>query len=404
MRHRADSKPGDRHSEDDHLERATTHLVTGLRTLSRQAAHLIAEAARSLQSEQGQRFDPRMVKGAVDMPPDLASPDEVDPALAAAICCMELIRRIGLRGPDACAIAHTGELGAGQDFAQQELPFLISPARWLELLLLAPEESYWESQLFLAEQAVDDYEWRLQVLEARPWSELLRCWSEGFRNAVPPVNNKRAVPTWTAYLERSAGVLAVDCVASRQALKVVGPTTLLARFHEVFDHWTAPRSDGVLFRNSLGQRLAAPSRGKRRMTSHAPETREVYAWICDGLDEAHPHPRSRVFINDPRHQEMFRLYRPALPPCASAWPGDHAKTELERISRDDRLVLPLTATEWDRRPCVDYRSCGGVLIPASKTAIDQILSIPSSPERSTAQLIARHLRTATPGALGEHRA
>jgi len=339
---------------------ALSLLAEALRAAGEAAARGIAEALAAsdlpvdVTRAQLRRADETPPGGTAAMTPDVA----------AAVYMLETVRRLCRASVPSARDDELGERRAS--FAEQELPALTAPIRWLESALLAPTRDYWDSLSFVDPST---YEAGLRVNAARPFAELARCWWEGIARAEQPAVEAHVLtPTWSEYLLRSAGPLRLTIVHSTRQLHLVGQNSMLQRFDQVY----GDEEFAGLFATP-GGRLQRPSRGRRRRDRPTPQMNDVVAWVCDGRAGPHRRWSDRCFsAPDSPIANSTRRYRLRPPSESELWADiDH---QLDRFAEEPELQLPARATQWDRRVCPDYRECGGVLVPASAAWVDHQLA------------------------------
>lgn len=184
------------------------------------------------------------------------------------------------------------------------------------------EESEDRSSYF--EYLDQQLDWQIRNLEARPFSECLRNWTEGY--------SANRMKSWRVYLSQAAVLYQKTWKDGRAPTRMTW-STLRRRFERQYDELARPRgpfSDGDIV-------LPKPRAGIRP-ASQPPEVFEVAYWCCDG-------PR-------PLHGggDETLLVRPNAPK--------------EYAGR----ALPAVATKFDRYFCPTWNECGGVLVPQRKSS------------------------------------
>ncbi len=167
---------------------------------------------------------------------------------------------------------------------------------------------------------------RAAYIEARPFSECLRCWTEGYsinRQKYVTEDGIEKSMSWQNYLEEAA--------KSRQKVKAKKSEddnklefhTLRREFLKLYEENGNHRG---LFRDIDGNVIPKPSSGPRP-NGPVHEEREVVYWVCDSKDAfGHGDVGSMIDVAN------FGSYR-------------------------------RTATIYDRYFCPDSDNCGGVLVP-----------------------------------------
>jgi hypothetical protein len=190
------------------------------------------------------------------------------------------------------------------------------------------EESEDRSSYFeYLDQQID---WHFRTIEARPFSECLRNWTEGY--------SANRMKSWREYLSQAAVLYLKTWKDGRAPTRMTWPT-LRRRFESTYEALARP---GGLF--SDGAAVLPKPRAGVRPASELPPVFEVAYWGCDSPLPIH---------------------------------GDGNKTLLIKPNTPEEYegrTLPRTATKFDRFFCPMWQDCGGVLVPQQ-----------SSPSRSESQ-------------------
>ena len=169
---------------------------------------------------------------------------------------------------------------------------------------------------------------RRAYIEARPFSECLRCWTEGYST-----NRQKS---WQDYLVEAAKPLQKTWKRAKEPQE--------KKFHilryEFVKLYDENASDRNLFRDRDGNVIPKP-KGGPRPNGPVHEENEVDLWVCDSRD---PYGHRDEFSKRPNEGFIQG--------------GDSSTDDVVKAGQ----YRP-KATIFDRYFCPGYESCGGVLIP-----------------------------------------
>jgi hypothetical protein len=169
---------------------------------------------------------------------------------------------------------------------------------------------------------------REEYIEARPFSECLRCWTEGYST-----NRQRS---WQNYLVEAAKPLQKNWKLGKEPQE---KEFYMLRY-EFVKLYERNANDGRLFHDKHGNVIPKP-KGGLRPNGPVHEEKEVELWVCDSRD---PFGHGDVYSKKPG-EEFIRG-------------GNHLVKDGKKIEQ-----YALKATEFDRYFCPDSKRCGGVLVP-----------------------------------------
>jgi hypothetical protein len=177
-------------------------------------------------------------------------------------------------------------------------------------------------------------------IRARPFSECLRCWTEGYSNnrqTYVADNGLTKSKSWRNYLEEAA-----KPIRKTRAKKSADDNQLefYTLRREFLKRYEENRNHRGLFRDANGNLIPRPSSGPRP-NGPIHEEKEVELWVCDSQS---PYGHKYEYSKKPNSEFEF---------------------EVTTITNGQQQLggYALMATIYDRYFCPDYESCGGVLVP-----------------------------------------
>jgi len=171
---------------------------------------------------------------------------------------------------------------------------------------------------------------REEYIEARPFSECLRCWTDGYST-----NRQRS---WQNYLVEAAKPLQKKWKFGKEPQE---KEFYMLRYEFVnLYNKHVDVNDGRLFHDKGGNVLPKP-KGGLRPNGPVHKSKEVELWVCDSRDPfSHRDEYSKKPNDDIIHE------------------GNHLVNDVRKVGR----YAP-KATEFDRYFCPESKYCGGVLVP-----------------------------------------
>ena len=169
---------------------------------------------------------------------------------------------------------------------------------------------------------------REEYIEARPFSECLRCWTEGYST-----NRQRS---WQTYLVEAAKPLQKKWKLGKEPQE---KEFYMLRY-EFVKLYERNANDRRLFHDKHGNVIPKP-KGGLRPNGPVHEERKVELWVCDSQD---PFGHRDEYSKKPNDEFVHG--------------GTHGGNDVQKVG----WYAP-KATEFDRYFCPESENCGGVLVP-----------------------------------------
>jgi len=233
-------------------------------------------------------------------------------------------------------LLHRGEVERISDFIKD----IKSSLKKLGMVSDALENSAAKYHADYLDHLQTEFDDRHAYITARPFSECLRCWTEGYsknkQTFVTDDGTERS-QSWQNYLEEAAKPRIKTRARKGEDDNKLEFHTLRREFLKLYAE--SPNHRG-LFRDAEGNVIPKPNPGPRP-NGPVHEVKEVELWVCDSND---PYCHSVEYSIKPGGQSTN----------GEGHAANHAY-QFERYARK--------ATIYDRYFCPESESCGGVLVP-----------------------------------------